>query len=162
MKNTIILIIGLFILSGCSGAIFEKGLNYEKTSEYSFEYDEGTQGTTITSAVTGNTISIGFRSHYCGFYGLIGPLIFPIIPIWQNDDCKDIVIGASESYKIHIIYHDEIYKPLKVEYSAFSFPLKIKSIKEKAILVVEKPDGEIFKIPFRYKHTFSFSFFPGR
>lgn len=165
MKNTIILIIGLFILSGCSGAIFEKGLNYDKISEY--KYDENSAGTTIINKKNGEYVNIGFGKVACGYYGLVGPLIFPIIPIWEDRDCDKIDVDIWEHHvgieNAYIIYHDKIYEPSKISKTGYyTFPLQIKSITDTAILVVEKRDGEIFKIPFRYKHTFSFSFFPGR
>ena len=103
----------------------------------------------------------------CGQYGLIGPLIFPIIPIWENRDCKGVVINIWE-YRIgiknaHIIYHDKIYKPSEISrYGYYTFPLQTKSITDTATLVVEKQDGEKFEIPFRYQHTFSFDLWPGR
>ncbi len=162
MKKVIILI-SLICLSGCSGAVFEKGLNYKKISRYSFDYDSGTQYTSITNQKNGKYISISFGKNTCGFYGLIGPLVFPIFPIWENDDCKDVVLGVSPAKKVQIIYHDKIYEPSKVvRDEGYFFSLPIKSITDTAILVVEKKDGEIFEIPFKYQHTFSFALFPGR
>ena len=164
MIKKILILLGLVSLGGCSIAGFYKGLNYEKTSKYQFEYNKGSSGTTaITNKKNKNYVNIRFHQNSCGFYGLIGPLIFPIIPIWENDDCKDVVIGASQSDKVQIIYHDKIYEPSKVvRGGGYFFPLPIKSITDTAILVVEKTNGEIFKIPFRYQHTFSFDLWPGR
>ncbi len=163
MIKAILILTTLTWLSGCSAVTFDKGLNYEKIPGYSFSYDKGTQNTSITNQKNGNRISIAFRRHYCGSYGLIGPLIFPIIPIWQNLDCKDVVIGASQSDKVQIIYRDKVYEPSKVvRGGGYFFPIPIKSITDTAILIVEKKDGEIFKIPFRYQHTFSFDLAPGR
>ena len=163
IKKTLILL-SLVCLSGCSAIGFDKGLNYEKIPEYKFEYDKGSSGSTIiTNQKNGNVIGVRFHQNSCGSYGLIGPLIFPIIPIWENDDCKDVVIGASQANKVQIIYHDKIYEPSKVvRGGGYFFSLPIKSIKDTAILVVEKKDGEKFKIPFRYQHTFSFDLWPGR
>ncbi len=163
MIKIISILISLVWLSGCSAVTFDKGLNYEKVPGYSFNYDKGTQGTSITNQKNGSRISVAFNRHYCGSYGLIGPLIFPIIPIWQNYDCKDIVIGVSQANKVQIIYHDKVYEPSKiVRGGGYFFPLKIKSITDTATLVVEKTDGEKFEIPFRYQHTFSFDLVPGR
>lgn len=163
MIKKILILVSLIYLSGCSLASFEKGLNYEKKKEYSFDYDKGTQNTIIIDKKSKNHISIRFKRHYCGFYGLTGPLIFPVMPIWQNDDCKDVVIGISKARKVHILYKNKLYKPSKiVRGGGYFFPLPIKSITDTAILVIEKKDGEIFKIPFRYQHTFSFDLWPGR
>jgi len=164
MIRKILIFSVLAILSGCSAVTFDKGLNYKKIPGYSFNYDKGTQGTSIINQKNGNSISINFRRHYCGSYGLIGPLIFPIIPIWQNYDCKEVVIGVSQASKVHMVYHDKIYKPLETALSGYyyTFPLQTKSITDTAILVVEKQDGEKFEIPFRYQHTFSFDLVPGR
>lgn len=150
-------------LSGCSGATFEKGLNYEKTPGYSFKYDKGTHGTSVTNQKNGNNINIMFGRGSCGFYGLIGPLIFPVIPFWQNHDCKDAVIGIGAAKNVYIIYHDKVYEPSKVTRDGgYFFSLPIKSITDTATLVVEKKDGEKFEIPFRYQQTFSFDLAPGR
>jgi hypothetical protein len=159
----ILTLLVLAILSGCSAVTFDKGLNYEKISGYSFNYDKGTQGTSITNQQNGNRISIAFRRHYCGSYGLIGPLIFPIVPIWQKLDCKDVVIGIGDTENVYIIYHNQIYNPSKISKTGYyTFPLQTKSITDTAILVVEKKDGQKFEIPFRYQHTFSFDLWPGR
>ena len=163
MIKIISILISLIWLSGCSGATFERGLNYEKTPGYSFDYDKGTHGTSITNQRNGNHIGVAFNRNSCGFYGLIGPLFFPIIPFWQNDDCKDIIIGVSQSTSVHIAYHGQIYNPSKVvRGGGYFFSIPIKSITDTAILVVEKKDGEKFEIPFRYQHTFSFDLWPGR
>lgn len=161
IKNLLILI-SLAWLNGCSGATFEKGLNYEKTKEYSFEYDKGTHDTNIFNKKNGNRISIGFGTVACGYYGLIGPLIFPIIPFWENRECNEAVIDIGSTNNAYIIYHGKIYEPSKVSKTGYyTFPLLTKSITDTATLVVEK-DGEIFEIPFKYQHTFSFDLWPGR
>jgi hypothetical protein len=163
MIKIIFVLVVLTMINGCSAVTFDKGLNYEKIPGYSFNYDKGTQGTSIANQKNGNRIGVRFHRHYCGSYGLIGPLIFPIIPIWQNYDCKDVVIGVSQANKVQIIYHDKIYEPSKVvRGGGYFFPLPIKSITDTATLVIEKTDGETFKIPFRYQHTFSFDLVPGR
>ena len=164
MIRKIILFLTVICLIGCSAVSFDKGLNYEKTSEYLFEYNKGSSGSTvITNQKNGNDIGVRFHQNSCGSYGLIGPLIFPIIPIWQNYDCKDVVIGVSQANKVQIIYHDKTYEPSKVvRGGGYFFPIPIKSITDTATLIVEKKDGEIFKIPFRYQHTFSFDLWPGR
>ena len=162
MIKKILILLGLFCLSGCSAISFDKGLNYQKTSEYSFDYDKGTQYTSITNKKNGNHISIAFRQNSCGSYALIGPLIFPIIPIWENDDCKDVVIGIGTAKNVYITYHDKTYEPIKISKTGgYFFPLQIKSI-DTATLVIEKTDGEKFEIPFRYQHSFSFDLWPGR
>ncbi|NBX52274.1 MAG: hypothetical protein EBT63_01300 [Proteobacteria bacterium] len=163
IKKTLTLLWFVF-LSGCSAIGFDKGLNYEKTPKYKFEYSQSASGYLgITNQENGNRISIAFSQNSCGSYGLIGPLVFPIIPIWKNDECKDIVLGVSQANKVQIIYHNKIYEPSKVvRGGGYFFPLEIKSITDTAILVVEKKDGEKFKIPFRYQHTFSFDLWPGR
>jgi len=160
----ILTLLVLAILSGCSAATFDKGLNYEKTSKYKFEYNKGSSGSTaITNQKNGNQINIRFHQNSCGSYGLIGPLIFPIIPVWENDDCKGVVIGVSQASKVRVIYRDKIYEPSKVvRGGGYFFPIPIKSINNTATLVVEKKDGEKFEIPFRYQHTFSFDLWPGR
>ena len=141
----------------------KKGLNYEKTSEYSFEYDKGTHDTTVTNKKNGNRISIGFGTVACGYYGLIGPLVFPIIPFWENRECNEAVIDISPSKNVYVIFHDKIYEAFKVSKTGYyTFSLQTKSITDTAILVVEKKDGEKFEIPFRYQHTFSFDLVPGR
>ncbi len=159
-----ILILFNLILSGCAAATFDKGLNYEKISGYKFEFEKGSSQTvTITNHNNENSVNVRFHQNSCGFYGLIGPLIFPIIPVWQNDDCKDVVIGVSQAKKVKIIYRNKAYEPSKiVRGGGYFFPLQIKSITDTAILVVEKNDGEKFEIPFRYQHTFSFDLVPGR
>ncbi len=164
MIKKILTMISLFYLSGCSAVSFDKGLNYEKTAKYKFEYSQSASGyIRITNQENGNHVSVAFTQNSCGFYGLIGPLIFPIIPVWQNDDCKDVVIGVSQAKKVKIIYRNKAYEPSKiVRGGGYFFPLQIKSITDTAILVVEKNDGEKFEIPFRYQHTFSFDLVPGR
>lgn len=163
IKKIVILIASLIFMNGCSGAVFEKGLNYERTPKYKFEYDDGSHMTTITNQKNGNRIGVGFGRDSCGDYGLIGPLIFPIIPIWENRDCKDVIIGTSPANKVQIIYQNKVYEPSKVvRGGGYFFPIPTKSITDTAILVVEKTDGEKFEIPFKYQHTFSFALFPGR
>jgi hypothetical protein len=163
MIKKILILISLICLSGCTIIGFDKGLNYQKTPEYSFDYDKGTQYVSVTNQKNRNRIGIAFSQNSCGFYGLVGPLVFPIIPIWENDDCKDVVIGVSQANKVQIIYRDKIYEPSKVvRGSGYFFQLPIRSINDTAILAVEKKDGEKFEIPFRYKHTFSFDLWPGR
>jgi hypothetical protein len=163
MIKKILTLISFIWLSGCSGATFEKGLNYEKTPEYRFDYDKGTHGTNVTNNKNESNINIMFGRGSCGFFGLIGPLIFPIIPFWQNHDCKDVVIGIGETKKFYIIYQNKVYEPSKiVKGGGYFFPLQTKSITDTATLVVEKKDGEKFEIPFRYQHTFSFDLWPGR
>ncbi len=163
IKKMLILFI-LLSFNGCSVAEFGKGLNYEKTEKYKFEHSKSSSGSTvITNQKNGNDIGVRFHQNSCGSYGLIGPLVFPIIPIWQNDDCKDVVIGVSQANKVQIIYHDKVYEPSKiVRGGGYFFPLKIKSITDTATLIIEKTDGEKFEIPFRYQHTFSFDLVPGR
>jgi len=162
IKKTLILL-GFVCLSGCTIVGFDKGLNYEKTPVYSFDYDKGTQYASVTNQKNGNRIGIAFSQNSCGEYFLVGPLIFPIIPFWQNHDCKDVVIGVSQANKVQIIYHDKLYESSKVvRGGGYFFPLPIKSITDTATLVIEKKDGEKFEIPFRYQHTFSFDLWPGR
>ncbi len=164
MIKKVIILISLICLNGCAIAGFEKGLNYEKTPQYKFEFDGGTLYTSIKNQKNGNRIAIMFGGGSCGFYGLIGPLIFPIIPIWENRDCKEVNVGTGASIKnVHMVYQDRIYEPSEISSGGYyTFPLTIKSITDTATLVVEKKDGEIFEIPFRYQHTFSFALFPGR
>ena len=163
MIKKALILLSLVCLSGCTIVGFDKGLNYEKTPTYSFDYDKGTQSTSITSKENGNHISIRFHRNSCGEYFLVGPLIFPIIPMWQNHDCKDVVIGVSQANKVQIIYRDRVYEPSEVvRGGGYFFPLQIKSITDTATLVVEDKNGEKFEIPFRYQHTFSFDLFPGR
>lgn len=166
MIRKILILLSLIYLNGCSIAAFYKGLSYEKIPEYKFEYNKGGASgyTLITNQKNGNHTSIAFGQSSCGSYGLIGPLIFPIIPIWENEDCKDVVIGVGASVnKVQIIYHDKVYEPSKVvRGGGYFFPIQIKSVTDTATLVVEKNDGEKFEIPFRYQHTFSFDLWPGR
>ena len=163
MIKKILTIISLICLSSCSGATFEKGLNYEKIPGYSFKHDKGTHDTTITNEKNGNRISIGFGTVACGYYGLVGPLVFPIIPFWENRECNEAVIDIGSTKNAHVIYRDKIYEPSKISKTGYyTFLLQIKSITDTAILVVEKNDGEKFEIPFRYQHTFSFDLVPGR
>ena len=89
MIKKILILLGLVCLSGCSLVEFGKGLNYERTPKYKFEYSKSSSGYLgITNQKDGKHISISFGQNSCGFYGLFGPLIFPIIPIWENKDCK--------------------------------------------------------------------------
>lgn len=163
MNKKILTLISFVWLSGCSGTTFEKGLNYEKIPGYSFKHDKGTHDTTITNEKNGNRISIGFGTVACGYYGLIGPLIFPIIPFWENHKCDDAVIDIGPTKNAYVIYRDKIYEPSEISKTGYyTFPLQTKSITDTATLVVEKQDGEIFKIPFRYQHSFSFDLWPGR
>ena len=165
IKRTLILL-ALFCLDGCSIASFEKGLNYKKNSDYKYEIDDGSA--TIKNKENGKYINTRFgRGSYCGRYGIIGPLIFPIIPIWQRQDCGNVVINIWEHSvgikNAYIIYHNKIYNPSKISKTGYyTFPLQTKSISDTATLVVEKKDGEKFEIPFRYQHTFSFDLWPGR
>ncbi len=138
MIKKIVLLLSTTCLSGCSIAAFYKGLSYEKTQEYVFEYNKGSSGyTLITNKKNGNHISIAFGQSSCGYYGLIGPLLFPIIPIWENDDCKDVVIGIGTAKNVYIRCHDKTYEPIKISKTGgYFFSLQIKSITDTAILVV--------------------------
>jgi hypothetical protein len=162
IKKTLILLV-LVCLSGCSIASLENRLNYEKTLGYSFKYYKGSHSITATKE-NGNHISIAFgKGSSCGQYGLIGPLIFPIIPIWENRDCGDVVILIGATKNVYVIYRDKIYEPSEISKTGYyTFPLQTKSITDTAILAVEKKDGQKFEIPFRYQHTFSFDLWPGR
>ena len=162
IRKTLILLC-LVYLSGCSIASIENRLNYEKTLGYSFKYDKGSNSITATKE-NGDYISIAFgKGSSCGQYGLIGPLIFPIIPIWENRDCGGVVILIGVAKNAYVIYKDKIYNPSKISKTGYyTFPLLTKSITDTATLVVEKQDGEKFEIPFRYQHTFSFDLWPGR
>ena len=166
MIKKALILLGFVCLSGCSIASFEKGLNYEKKSDYKYEYEKtSSYTTTITDQKNGNHINVMFRQRSCGQYGLIGPLIFPVIPIWENKDCsEDATLGIGAVKEVHITYHNKIYKPSGAALNGYYyiFPLPIKSITDTAILVVEKKDGQKFEIPFRYQHTFSFDLWPGR
>ncbi len=163
MIRKALILLALITLSGCSAVTFDKGLNYEKIPGYSFSYDKGTQNTSITNQENGNRISIAFRRNSCGSYGLIGPLVFPIIPIWRNYDClEDVTFGIGATKDVYMVYHNKTFKPSEVSSDGhyYTFPIPIKSITDTAILAVEKNDGEKFEIPFRYQHTFSFDLFP--
>jgi hypothetical protein len=167
IRKILILVISLTLLNGCAIASFEKGLNYEKTPKYTFEYDKGTHITGVTNQKNKKHIAIMFGRNACGQYGLIGPLIFPIIPIWENNNCDKMAISIWEHRvgikNVYVMYQDKIYNPSEISSGNHNtFALQIKSITGTAILVVEKKDGEIFEIPFRYQHTFSFDLFPGR
>ena len=163
MIKKIVILLGLVFLSGCTIVGFEKGLNYVETPKYGFKHNDDTHNTIITNKKNGVHIGIAFGKVACGYYGLIGPLIFPIIPFWENDDCSEnATIGTGASIKnVHMIYQDKIYQPSKVV-GGYTFPLPIKSITDTATLVIEDTSGEIFKISFKYQHTFSFALFPGR
>jgi hypothetical protein len=164
MKKIIILMFAIIFLNGCAITGFEKGLNYEKTTGYDFEYDGGSGSITVINKKNGKNVSIAFgKGSHCGFYGLVGPLIFPIIPIWENKECDNVVVLIGITKNTHVIYQNKTYQPSEIsEMGYYTFPLQTKSITETAILVVEKQDREIFEIPFRYQHSFSFAFFPGR
>jgi hypothetical protein len=159
MAKKILIILSIICVNGCSIASFYKGLSYEKTPEYRFEYNKGGSGyTVITNKKNGNHISIAFRQSSCGSYGLIGPLLFPIIPIWQNDDCSEnATFGIGATKDVYMVYHNKTYQPSEISDDGhyYTFPLQIKSITDTATLVVEKKDGEKFEIPFRYQHTFN-------
>ena len=58
MNKKILTLINFIWLSACSGATFDKGLNYEKTPKYRFDYDKGTHGTSVTNQKNGNNINI--------------------------------------------------------------------------------------------------------
>lgn len=168
MIRKILILLTLVSLSGCSAITFNKGLNYRKTLGYSLDDDGSSYGVTIRkNEKWGSYINIGFGRVACGYYGLVGPLVFPIIPIWENKDCREMVVNVWESRvgikNVHILYNNKTYNPSKISDSGYyNFPLQIKSIKDTATLVVEKKDGEKFEIPFRYQHTFSFDLWPGR
>jgi hypothetical protein len=163
-----LILASLVLLAGCSAVTFEKGLNYQKTHGYSFEHDKGTQATTVRKNQKDRSyVNIGFGTVACGYYGLVGPLSFPIIPIWKNRDCDKASINIWE-YRVgiknaYVTYRNKTYNPSEISDSSYyTFPLQTKSITDTAILIVEKKDGEIFKIPFRYQHTFSVDLWPGR
>jgi hypothetical protein len=157
-------VFSLTVLSGCTIIGFEKGLNYEEMLEY--KYSKGSGLTTIFNKKNGKHITIGLGAVDCEFYGLVGPLIFPVIPIWENKNCDKVGIGIWEHKigikNVHLLYQNKIYQSQTSNSNFYTFPLQTKSINETAILVVEKQDGEKFEIPFRYQHSFSFAFFPGR
>jgi hypothetical protein len=165
IKKILILVISLICLSGCTIVGFDKGLNYEKIPEYKFEYNRGSSGyVAITNKKNGNHINIAFRRNSCGEYGLFGPLIFPIIPMWQNHNClENATIGVYQASHVYIIYNDKVYRPIEVSRTGgYTFPLPIKSITNVATLIVEQENGQKFEIPFRYKHTFDVNLWPGR
>ena len=169
MIKKIVIVLGLVFLSGCTIVGFEKGLNYVETPKYGFKHNDDTHNTIITNKKNGVHIGIAFGKVACGYYGLIGPLIFPIIPFWENKNCDKVAISIWENRvgikNAYVNYNNKIYKPSEISGSYNVFPLPIESIKsitDTATLVVEKKDGEIFEIPFRYQHTFSFALFPGR
>jgi hypothetical protein len=97
INEILILIIGLTCLSGRTIVSFSRGLNYEEIPDYKFEYEKGSSQTvTITNRKIGHDVIIMFRYNSCGEYGLFGPLVFPIIPMWQNHDCSEnATIGVS-------------------------------------------------------------------
>ena len=77
-----------------------------------------------------------------------------VIDIWEYR------VGIKNA---QLLYQNKTYNPSKISDSGYyTFPIPIKSITNTATLVVEKKDGEIFEIPFRYQHTFSFALAPGR
>lgn len=164
MKKVISLVFSLVVLSGCSIIGFEKSLNYDKVPEY--QYNEGSGSTNVVKKKNKKYINIALGAVDCGFYGLFGPLIFPVIPIWENKNCGNVGIGIWVHKigikNVHLLYQDKIYQPEIPDTGYYTFPLQTKSITDTAILVVEDKDGEIFEIPFRYQHTFSFALFPGR
>ena len=166
MIKKVLILLGLICLGGCTIVSFDKGLNYKKTTDYKFEYEKGPSYTaTITNKINGNQINVMFRQRSCGQYGLIGPLIFPIIPIWKNKDClEDVTIGIGATKNIYIVYENKVYHPSGTDLNGYYyiFPIPIKSITDTATLVVEKKDGEKFKIPFRYQHTFNLDLWPSR
>ena len=162
MIQKILIILGLICLDGCAIASFTKGLNYKKILDKKYEYNNVSSGDVrIINKKNGDNVNVRIHENACGGYGLIGPFIFPIIPFWQNIDCKDIVIGVSQGTKIQVIFHDKIYEPSKiVRGGGYFFPLPIKSIADTATLVITEKDIEIFRIPFRYQHSFNFVLFP--
>lgn len=159
IRKIIILTISIS-LNGCAIAFFDKGLNYKKTPNYKFEYDREASGSvSFTNQKNGKYIGVSFRHNSCGGYGLIGPII-PFFPIWHSDDCKNVSIGIYQAKKVHMTYHDKIYKPSDISSDGYyyTFLLPTKSITDIAILFVEDKNGEIFEIPFKYQHTFGFGF----
>ena len=160
MIKKIIILFGLIWLSGCSMVIFEKGAHYNQSVKFESYKKNGNAALRIN-----NVVHIEFSSHQCGYYGLIGPLIFPIIPIWENYECDNLNIGVSGASKVYLKYNSKIYTYIRFDpksYFEYTFPLQTKSIIDTAILVVEKEDGEKFEIPFRYQHSFRFDLWPGR
>lgn len=166
MNKRIYWILIFVFLNGCSAIVLEKGINYEKREGYYFDRDKSSGSVTIRNN-NNNYVNIASGKVACGYYGVIGPLIFPIIPIWENRECDNVTIRIWEYYtgirNVHIILQGKNYQPIEIsEMNYYTFPLKTKSITDTAILVVEKNDGEIFEIPIRYKHSFSFDLWPGR
>lgn len=163
-KNKTILTLLILFINSCSAIVFEKGLGHEKKQGYNFIENKNSGSVTVKNDIGHVNVMLGRVA--CGSYGLIGPLIFPIIPVWESKNCNDITIRAWEYYNkvknIYIIFNNKSYYPYKVSKLGYrTFPLKIKSIKNNATLVVEKENSDKFEIPIRYKHKFNFYLMPG-
>ncbi|NBV07283.1 MAG: hypothetical protein EBS06_08655 [Proteobacteria bacterium] len=160
MIKKALILLGLIYLSGCTIVGFDKGTHYDQSTNFKRYKKNGNAALKIDKLV-----HVEFSSRQCGSYGLVGPLIFPIIPIWRNYDCESLDVGVSGASKVYLKHNSKIYVSTRFDpksYFEYTFPISAKSLSDGAMLVVEKKDGEKFEIPFRYQHTFSFDLFPGR
>lgn len=152
MKKITILI-SLFVLSGCVSADLERGIRHIEPTN--FNYDERARQMTIR-LINNDQIYLRFFQRTCGGYGLVG-IVVPIIPVWDNIDCKNFEVEVSVADQVLVTYQNKIYKPTSFDpkYRNYTFPLDTKSLSDGATLIIEK-NGQKFEIPFRYQHTFSF------
>lgn len=152
MKKIFLLITLCFTLFGCDSIEFQKGVHHEKNTEH--KYNKKTNEITIDN-INGN-IYVEFYHGLCGNYGLVG-FIIPIIPSWDNFDCSSLKIRVSSADSVQVKIDDNVVEAeyYDLVYKKYTFPIPTKSLSKGATLIIEK-DNKIYKIPFRYQHTFNF------
>lgn len=161
MRKIMIFLI-LFLFEGCVYVGFGKGVRH--IDPIPFDYDERTGEVTFSSSnsLKNEKIWVSFFQVSCGSYGLFGILV-PIIPLWENFDCKNLKIRVSSADRVFVDYQGKLFNPIAFDpkYQTYTFPIPVKSLADGATLIIEKKNessGKIekFEIPFRYQHTFSF------
>lgn len=159
MRKILAILTCLILLCGCVAAGFEKGVHHVESIKFS--YDKRSREITLKTAENGK-LFVEFFQGFCGSYYLFG-IIVPIIPLWENFDCKNLKIRVSSADRVFVDYQGKLFNPIAFDskYRTYTFPIPVKSLSDGAILIIEKKDevsGKIekFEIPFRYQHTFSF------
>ena len=160
MTRKVLVLLGVIFLSGCTIIGFDKGAYYDQSVNFKRYKKNGNAALEIDKL-----LRVEFSSHQCGSYGLIGPLIFPIIPIWENRNCDNLDVGVSGASNVYLKHNAKLYTSIRFDpgsYFEYTFPVPTKSLFDGAILVIEDKNGQKFEIPFRYQHTFSFFLWPDR
>jgi len=159
IRKILVVLKCMTLLCGCVAVGFEKGVRH--VDSVKFNYDNITREIIFKNSEN-KKVWISFFQGFCGRYYLFG-IIVPIIPLWENFNCKNLEIRISSADRVFVDYQGKIFNSIAFDskYDNYIFPIPVKSLSDGAILIIEKKNkssGEIekFEIPFRYQHTFSF------